>query len=258
MNDEALVTRQSGAVLTVTINRPAQRNALDAAVIAGLTKALGTAAASAEIRAVVLTGAGDKAFCAGADLQSGGSFRFDYAQPRLGYADFLRRARATDVPIVGRINGACLAGGMGLLGVCDLVVAADHARFGLPEVGVGVFPMQVLAVLQHLVPRRRLIELCLTGEPITAEEARAIGLVNRVVPAERLDAAVEELVGKLLDKSPAAIRRGKYALAAIETMAFEESMAFMEGQIGLLAMTEDAREGLSAFKEKRKPQWRGR
>lgn len=255
--DEVLITAQ-GSVLTLTINRPEQRNALNPAVVAGLSEGLTRAASSTDVRAVVITGAGDRAFCAGADLQSGTSFRFDYAQPRAPFADLLRQARGVPVPIVGRVNGACLAGGMGLLAVCDLAVAAGHARFGLPEVSVGVFPMQVLAALQRLLPRRRLAELCLTGEPVSAEEALALGLVNRVVPAAELDAAVQTVLAKVLDKSPTAIRRGKYAMTAIETMSFEEAMAFMEGQIGLLALTEDAREGLAAFKDKRPPSWTGR
>ena len=141
--------------------------------------------------------------------------------------------------------------------ICDLAVAADHALFGLPEVKVGVYPMQVLTVLQHVVPRRRLLQMCLTGEPVSAADALDMGLVSQVVPADRLDAATAILVGQIAERSPAAIRRGKYATYAIESMSFEESMAFMEGQIGLLAATDDAVEGLAAFKEKRKPVWTG-
>jgi enoyl-CoA hydratase/carnithine racemase len=151
-----------------------------------------------------------------------------------------------------------MAGGFGLLAICDLAIAAEHALFGLPEVKVGLFPMQVLAVLQHLIGRRHLTELCLTGEPISAAQAAHIGLVNRVVAASDLDDAVAAQLARLLDKSPTAIRRGKYAMQAIESMAFEESMRFMEGQIGLLASTEDALEGMAAFRERRPPQWRGK
>jgi len=175
----------------------------------------------------------------------------------MAFAELFRAARRTNVPIVGKVNGTCMAGGMGLLAICDLAVAADHALFGLPEVKVGVYPMQVLAVLQHVVPRRRLLQMCLTGEPVSAADALDMGLVSQVVPADQLDAATAILVGQIAERSLAAIRRGKYATYAIESMSFEESMSFMEGQIGLLAATDDAVEGLAAFKEKRKPVWTG-
>ena len=208
------------------------------------------------LRAIVLTGAGDKAFCAGADLQSGQSFQFDYAEPTQGFANLLRLSRQMTVPMVARVNGACMAGGMGLLAMCDLAVAAPHAQFGLPEVKVGVFPAQVLSVLNGLIGARALTELCITGEPIGAEEALRLGLINRV--SEDLDAGVDALLNRFLDKSPAAIRRGLYVMKRIGAMSFEESMAFTESQIGLIALTEDAAEGQAAFREKRPPRWSGR
>ena len=146
------------------------------------------------IRAVVLTGAGNEAFCAGADLGAD-AFVFDYATPTNAYADLLRTARTLTVPLVARVNGACMAGGMGLLAMCDLAIAAPHAIFGLPEAKVGVFPMQVLAVLQAQVPQRCLAQLCLTGDPIDAARAREIGLVNEV--ADDLDGALERLLSRL-------------------------------------------------------------
>jgi enoyl-CoA hydratase/carnithine racemase len=214
--------------------------------------ALADVKADETIRAVVLTGAGDEAFCAGADLGAD-AFAFDYATPTSAYADLLRTARTLKVPLVARINGACMAGGMGLLAMCDLAVAAPRAVFGLPEAKVGVFPMQVLAVLQDQVPQRCLAQLCLTGDPIDATRAREIGLVNEV--ADDLDGALERLLSRLLSNSPTALRRGLYAMKAMRSMSFEEAIAFGEGQIGLLAMTQDAREGLAAFKDKRRPQW---
>lgn len=256
MNAEELLAVQDGPVLRLTLNRPEARNAMSPAIVGGLTEHLMGAAAKG-VRVIVLTGSGDRAFCAGADLQSGKSFRYD-PSPRAPFADLLRAGRACTVPIVGRINGACVAGGMGILGICDIAIAAEHAKFGLPEVKVGVFPMQVLAVLQHMVPRRRLVELCLTGELIGAQEALALGMLNRVVPAAELDSAVKATIDSLLAVAPTAVQRGKYALAAIEAMSFDEAVAFLEGQIGLQAMTEDAKEGMAAFREKRKPNWPGR
>jgi enoyl-CoA hydratase/carnithine racemase len=140
--------------------------------------------------------------------------------------------------------------------MCDLAVAARHAVFGLPEVKVGVFPAQVLTVLQHLVPRRKLAELCLTGETMTSAEALEAGLVNYV--DDDVDQRLDWLLARLEDKSPAAMRRGLYTLKAIDTMAFEESMAFTESQIALFTLTEDAKEGQAAFQQKRKPHWKGR
>ncbi len=243
------------ARLVLTIDRPERRNALNADVIRALQQALDSVRADQTVRAVVLTGAGDEAFCAGADLGAD-AFAFDYAAPTSAYADLLRSARKLDVPLVARVNGACMAGGMGLLAMCDLAIAAPHAIFGLPEAKVGVFPMQVLAVLQAQVPQRFLAQLCLTGDPIDAARAREIGLVNEVAPD--LGGALERLLSRLLSNSPTALRRGLYAMKAMRSMSFEAAIAFGEGQIGLLAMTQDAREGIAAFKEKRKPQWTGK
>ncbi|MDR6855867.1 enoyl-CoA hydratase-related protein [Variovorax guangxiensis] len=247
-------SRQNGR-LVLTIDRPERRNALNADVIAALQDALHRAKADPTVRAVVLTGAGEEAFCAGADLGAD-AFALDYATPTIAYADLLRTARTLTVPLVARVNGACMAGGMGLLAMCDLALAAPRAIFGLPEAKIGVFPMQVLAVLQAQVPQRCLAQLCLTGDPIDAARAREIGLVNEV--ADDLDGALERLLARLQANSPTALRRGLYAMKAMGSMSFEEAIAFGEGQIGLLAITQDAREGIAAFKEKRRPQWTGK
>jgi len=251
-----LLERRHDGVLWLTINREERRNAISPGVLAGLADALTRADADRSLRAVVLTGVGDKAFCAGADLQSGKSFKFDYAEPNQAIANLFRLARRLAVPLVARINGACMAGGMGLAAMCDLAVAAPHAKFGLPEVKIGLFPAQVLSVLNGLIGARALTELCITGEPIDAQQALALGLVNRV--CDDLDAGVQALLDRLLDKSPAAIRRGLYLMKRIGAMSFEESMAFTESQIGLFALTEDAAEGQAAFREKRAPRWSGR
>ena len=251
-----LLQRQQDGVLWLTINREARRNAISPGVLAGLIEALTRANADREVRAIVLTGAGDKAFCAGADLATGQSFKFDYSEPTQGIANLFRLSRQLNVPLVARVNGACMAGGMGLMAMCDMVVAAPHAIFGLPEVKVGVFPAQVLSVLNGLIGPRALNELCITGEPVTAQEALQLGLINRV--ADDLDAGVQALLDRFLDKSPAAIRRGLYLMKRIGAMSFEESMAFTESQIGLFALTDDAAEGQLAFRKKRKPKWSGR
>ncbi|MFC5497105.1 enoyl-CoA hydratase/isomerase family protein [Caenimonas terrae] len=253
-SDDLLVQRR-GPVLWLTINREQRRNAMSHAVLAGMGLAIAAAQSERELRAIVVTGAGSKAFCAGADLQAAQAFTTDYSEPRGQLAQLLRQARASNLPLIARVNGACMAGGMGLLSMCDLAVAAGSAVFGLPEVKVGVFPAQVLTVLQHLIPRRKLAEMCLTGEPLTAAEALACGLVNYV--SDDLDARLDWLLARILDKSPAAIRRGVYTMKSIETMAFEESMAFTESQIALFTLTEDAKEGQQAFQQKRPPAWKG-
>jgi methylglutaconyl-CoA hydratase len=257
MSDAVLIEKR-GAALWITLNRPDKRNAINAEIVAGVARGYDEAHADDDIRAIVLTGAGDKAFCAGGDLNPGAAFVFDFSQPTGAYADLLRRSQNATKPTVARVNGVCMAGGMGLLCMADMAVAADSAVFGLPEVKIGVFPMQVLSLLQRIAPPRVVREWCLTGEPFDAREAREAGLVNHVVPANELDAKTAWLIARLADKSPSAIRRGKYALSAIADMSFAQAIAFTESQIALTALTEDAKEGLASFVEKRKPNWTGR
>jgi len=247
-----------GAAFWITINRPERRNALNAVVLAGIAAGYESAEADPDARVIVLTGAGDKAFCAGADLEPGANFAFDPARPTTDYANLARLGRNSRLPVIARINGACMAGGMGLIGMADVAIAADHAVFGLPEVRVGLFPMQVVALLKPLVLPRVLREWCLTGERFDAHTARLAGLVNSVVPRTELDAAVAAFAEKLIAGSPTALRRGLYALRSMEAMTFDEALAFSESQIALVGATEDAKEGLASFSERRSPRWTGR
>ena len=257
MTEVLIETR--GAVQWITINREERRNAMNDAVCFGIIDGLNAAAADPDVRAVVLTGAGDKAFCAGADLSAGsGSFKYDYSKMGVAFVRLMKTARDLTLPLIARVNGHAMAGGMGMLGMCDMAIAVDNARFGMPEVKIGVFPLQIMAVLQRLIPQRKLYEMALTGEPISAAEALALGLLNYVVPPSELDAKIGWLLDRMLDKSPAAIRRGKYAMRRTEQMNFDNAADFMEAQIGLLALTEDAAEGRQAFIEKRPPVWPGR
>src|SRR5580704_12005303 len=226
-DNNSVILEKRGQAFWITINRPEKRNALNADVIAGLVRGYREAHEDADVRVIVVTGAGDKAFCAGADLQNSGSaFAHDFSKPNGDYADLLRLSQNSTKPAIARVGGVCMAGGMGLLCMTDMAVAADHAIFGLPEVKVGVFPMQVLSLLQSIAPPRQVSEWALTG--------------------------------RLVAKSPTAIRRGKYAMRAIASISFDESIASTESQIAILAMTEDAKEGLKAFGEKRKPMWPGK
>ncbi len=251
-----LLQERRGNVLWLTINRPAQRNAINPPLMDAMAQAIAEAGRDRGLRAIVVTGTGDRAFCAGADL-GGDSFEFDYSEPSVPFANLLRIAHASKLPLVARVNGSCVAGGMGLLSMCDLAVASSQAKFGLPEVKVGVFPMQVVALLQRIISSRDLYELCLTGELIEGEQARQMRLVNYVVPAAELDAKVDWLIGRIADKSPAALRRGRYAMRQVESMSFGEGISFMESQIGLMALTKDSKEGIQAFRDKRPPAWTG-
>lgn len=247
-----------GRLMIVTINRPEVYNACHPMANEELVAAFDEFHTNPDLWVAIITGAGDKAFCAGADLQPGAGFSFDLSRPNLDYADMLRMAQNATKPSIARINGVCMAGGIGLLCMTDMAVASDDVIFGLPEVKVGVFPMQVLSLLQAIAPPRLVREWCFTGEPFSASEAIDAGLLNHIAPRAELDARVEWLVSRIVDKSPTAIRRGKYAMRALASMSFDQGIAYTESQIAVLAMTQDAKEGLAAFAEKRKPVWTGK
>ncbi len=250
-------TERRSQSLWIWIDREERRNAINKRVIQGIQRAVIESEQDASIRCIVLTGAGRKAFCAGADLSGGtDTFTLGLDEPRTDFGKLARVVRNLGVPIIGRINGDCVAGGMGVMALCDLVVVADHARFGLPEAKVGVFPMQVLVFLRSMIGARHINELCLTGELISAARAREIGIANYVVPFEDLDSRIDALVTKLCEMSPVALRRGKYVIAAMERMAFAEALAFAETSISTIALTADATEGLAAFNERRPPRWK--
>jgi methylglutaconyl-CoA hydratase len=250
-------TERRGRSLWIWIDREERRNAINKHVIQGIERAVIEARRDEDLRGVVLTGVGRKAFCAGADLTGGaGTLTLGLDEPMTDFGKLARLVRNLGVPLVGRINGDCVAGGMGLMALCDLIVVADHARFGLPEAKVGVFPMQVLVFLRSMIGARHINELCLTGELINAARAREIGIANYVVPFEQLDERVDALLSKLGEMSPVALRRGKFAIAAMESMAFAEALAFAETLISVTALTADASEGLAAFNERRPPRWK--
>jgi enoyl-CoA hydratase/carnithine racemase len=256
MTETEIRIERQGSALWVWIDREARRNAINSQVIEGIAQGVRTALADPSIRALVLTGVGEKAFCAGADL-GGGTDTFAAAadEPTTDFGRLARLVRQLGIPVIARVNGACVAGGFGLLGLCDLVIAADHARFGLPEVKVGVFPMQVLVFLRRTMHARHINELCLTGELISAGRAAEMGVVNQVVPLAQLDTAVEALLAKLTAASPVAVRRGKQVIMAMEAMTIDEALPVAEAQIALASRSGDAAEGLAAFNEKRKPRW---
>lgn len=247
-----------GAVLWLTINRPERRNALNGVVFNALAAALAEASEQQDIRVAVLTGAGDKAFSAGADLKPDTQYTaltLDEGALEHPYVQFARSVRKFSKPLIARVNGDALAGGLGVLSLCDLAVAADHARFGLPEVRIGLFPVLIVASLRRLIPRRILTEMAVTGEFFDAAAAREMGLVNHVVPGDELDAKVDWLVDRILDKSPTAVRRGKVAMSRMWEMTEDDSLSHAQAELALLFSTADHAEGLAAFNEKRRPDW---
>lgn len=259
MSDSSVLYEIKGKAAWITINRAESRNALNPGVIAGIRASIERAGSDDTAHLVVLTGAGDKVFCAGGDLKAGSNtFVYDFSQPSTDMAAMFQSAMRCPKPVIARVNGHCLAGGMGLLAMCDLAIAADHALFGLPEVKIGLFPMQVDALLQRLIPRRKMVEMSLTGEPLSANEALVIGLVNHICPREDLDAKMDWFLGRLLDKAPTALRRGKHAMETIADMTVPQAVEYMAAQLGTLALSEDGIEGLRAFNEKRAPNWTGR
>ncbi len=258
---EVVSTWRDGAVMTVMITREPRRNALNEAVATGICEAIDHAEADGDIRGIVLTGAGEKAFCAGGDLQpsaDGTPFTIDAANPAHYVAGLFRRMNQCRLPLIARVNGHALAGGFGLVCGCDLVVAREDALLGVSEVKVGLFPMMILPFLLRNTPNRVLMEMCLTGEPLTAREALAHDIVNYVVPGDELDAKIDWLVERVTTKSPTGIRLGKQALVKIREMTFDASLEYAPFVLANMARTEDAREGFAAFAEKRAPEWTGR
>lgn len=258
---EAVLSKLDGHVMTLTLNRPERRNAMNDTVIDGLRAGIEKAENDPDIRAIVITGAGDEAFCAGGDLKGSkgsASFGMEPHDPRHPLVDLFRAMEACRVPIIARVNGHALAGGFGLVCACDLAVARDDAKMGVTEAKVGIFPMMILPYLLRITPARTLMELCLTGDLLTGAEAAERNIVNRAVSADKLDEITDELVAKIVSNSPSGIRLGKQGLARIRDMNFDAALEYAQFMLANMVATEDAREGFAAFAEKRKPQWTGR
>ena len=248
-----------GGVATVTLTNPARKNAIGPAMVNELLHALADAADDAEVRAVVLTGAGD-AFCAGGDFaqMTGGATGGEALPSKGDYADLLLAMTRATKPIVARVNGHAMGGGLGLVAASHFAVAARSAKLGTPEVNVGLFPMMIMAVLQRVVPRRRLLEMMLLGERLEADQAAAIGLVSRAVEPAELDAAVKLITDAVVSKSPLTLRLGLEAFAAQDDLDLETALPLLRARLGAVLGTDDAREGLTAFLEKRTPKWSGK
>lgn len=252
---------RKGRALWLTIDREERRNALNGAVLDGLYAGVASAAQTPEVRAIVITGAGDKVFCAGGDLKpnaEGDPFGIDPAERDNPVVKLFRAIIDSPVPVIARVNGHALAGGFGLVCACDFAIVAEHARLGVPEARIGIFPMMILPFMLRTIPRRKLLELCVTGEPISAADALAHGIVNHVVPLAALDEKVEASVASIAASSPTAIGIGRRAIATIGDLSLEAGLEYAQRVLPQLARTRDAREGFRAFNEKRSPVWTGR
>ena len=244
---------------TITIDEPERRNPLSVTTMEALRDRAVEAMADPAVRVVVVTGAGDSAFCAGGDLSSG--FVDDPVglhRQRGMLADLFRALRRGGKPTVARVNGHALAGGFGLAVACDVVIAVEGAKMGTPEINVGLWPMMITAVLATSMPPKAALELMMTGRIITAAEARELGAVTRVVPPDRLDAEVDEVVAALASKSPATLALGRDAFYSVLGLDFDTALDRLQGGLTAVSLTEDSREGVMAFVEKREPVWKGR
>ena len=247
-------------VATVTLDNPEKRNMLSAQMLAELVDAMKTARDDEAAKAVVLTGAGDKVFCAGADL---GGFAADMPLVQKHFAsdlflEFFRLMPRLGKPSLCAANGHVLAGGMGLALSCDLLIAKEGATFGTPEINVGAFPYMIMAIIYRNVPRKKVNEMMLLGERLSGPEAVEYGLANKVVPAGEFDAAVYEWAGVLASKSTVLMRLGHDAMYRQQDMAVDDALEYLRSQLSLTFSTEDIVEGVSAFFEKREPEWKGR
>lgn len=248
-----------GPRAVLTINEPERRNPMSLETMAALVDGVRQAAADDDIRVVIITGAGDKAFSAGGDL-SGRFVDVPLADhdDRGKFAELFRALRRCGKPVIARVNGHAIAGGFGLAAACDIVIAVESATFGTPELEIGLWPMMISAILQRLMPQRAALDLMLTGRRISALEAQRMGIVSQVVAADQLDVAIDATVDRLLAVSPAALALGKEAFYAVEDMPLDAALDHLHTGLTAVAMTDDAVEGVSAFVEKREPEWRGR
>lgn len=248
---------RDGNVLRLHIDREDKRNALSGDVLAGMLDALRQIG---DARVVSLTSEGDRVFCAGADLvqMAPDATGLEVHEGRGLLREVVLAMRDCPAPVVARVPGLCLAGGVGLVLGCDLVLAADTSAFGLPEVDLGLWPFMVSALLGRHVSPKRAMEMMLSGRRVPAAEALDMGLLSRVVPAADLADEHEALVQQLALKPPVAVRLGKAAFTAALESSLEAGLAAMQAQLSLLTTTEDAAEGVGAFLEKRSPSWKGR
>jgi enoyl-CoA hydratase len=258
--DKVLYDVAASGVATITLNDPDTRNALSPELLGGLIEAFERARDDAAVRCVVLASSNAKTFSSGASL---GGFAADASlvEKHFGSERFVglfKLIGALGKPTVCATRGHVLAGALGIALACDLIVAAEGATFGTPEINVGTFPFMIMALIYRNVPRKKANELLLLGERWSAADAHAAGIVNRVVPDAELETAVAEWAGKLAGKSPVIMRLGKEAMRRQLDMPLDDALDYLRAQLSLALSTDDIVEGVTAFFEKREPQWKGR
>jgi enoyl-CoA hydratase/carnithine racemase len=261
MTDPVLLNELAdNGVRTLTMNRPERRNALSSELVQALSEAFLSIREDGVTRVVVLTGAGDRAFCAGADLDPAAAAAGPIAlhKARLGFVELLLAMQACGRPIIARLAGHAIAGGLGLVAACDLAVAADHVRVGTPEIERGLFPMMIMALITRSVGRKRALKLLLTGQQFSAVDAAQWGLINDAVPAETLDAEVAALADRLASFSPLVMELGRHAFYTMEDMELPQALNYLAGQLTINTLSEDTTEGIMAWMQKRAPEWKGR
>ncbi|MPZ52461.1 MAG: hypothetical protein GEU79_06975 [Acidimicrobiia bacterium] len=245
---------------TITINDPERRNPMSTVTMRRLLEATDTAIVDDDVRVIVYTGTGEQAFSAGGDLASGfvdDEDDGDRHEERGALADLFRLMRSGGKPTIARVNGHALAGGFGLAVACDIVVCVDDAKLGTPEINVGLWPMMISAILQRVSPHRKVLEMMMTGTLITPDEALEMGAISRVVGRDDLDDAVDEYVNELTAKSPIVLAMGRRLFYEVEDLALDRALDRLQDGLTEVAATDDAREGVSAFLEKRAPRWKG-
>lgn len=260
MTYETLLVEIRDGVATIMLNRPEARNALNRTLIQELGDALDALDGDAAARAIVLSGAGDRAFCAGADLK--GMFReapiLEAREQYAGLARILDGIPRMRTPVIGQVHGYALAGGCGLAAACDVVVASEDAIFGLPEIKLGLLPLMVMAPILRAASPKRVFQLVLTGAELPAREAAAIGLVSQVVPRAELEATVQAMARTIAGYSPAVVAIAKEAFYAALELDHGKALPYLRDLLTIVARSEDAQEGVAAFLAKRPPRWTGR
>ena len=259
MTEQDLLYEVKDSVAYITINRESQKNSISTEALDLFHQYLERASSDNAVRAVQISGAGEKAFCTGADL--GGAVQPEESEPPSAFqnfADLLKKIKNFPKPVLGKVKGYCLAGGMGLMLACDIVVADKNSKFGTPEVNVGLFPMMIGALIfQNMFPKQAM-DMILTGTRFGADKALSSGLITQVVEPEELDNTVEEKLQTLAGKSPIGIRLGKEAFNNIRNMQIDEALDYLARKLGEVTSTEDAKEGIEAFLEKRTPEFKGK
>lgn len=259
MSEKDLLYRVADQIAYVTINREAQRNSISAAAVDLFFQYLDQAEKDDAVRVICVTGAGEKAFCSGADLGITAGAEADGQNSAFrDYAKLLKRLAGFSKPTVARVNGYCLAGGTGFMLACDIVIARNDAKFGTPEVKVGLFPMMIGALIFRNVLRKKAMEMVLLGEKLNADQAQEMGLITRAVPPEKLDETVGQVLESLCASSPIGMKLGKDAFYAMQDMPFPEAVDYLSEKLSEVAATADAAEGITAFIEKRKPLFTGK